>query len=129
MKQAPRFIAHAMRTLAAALCLCLLPACVTLDYDLAAVSVPISAKPAPEGVQTRPFKIERKNVLWVHGLVGQQQPDVAALIQAEAKGATAVHGLRITQAGSFHDWLLTHLSATLLRMKTVVIEGQLEGGN
>ena len=53
------------------------------------------------------------------------QPDVAGLVTEAAEGYDRIADFRIRQSGSFHDWLLTHLSATLVRMKTVVITGQL----
>lgn len=66
-----------------------------------------------------PFTIEAHNVLWVHGLFGHAPPDVAALV------ADRIAGFRVRQDSGFHDWLITHLSLTLVRRRTVVIEGQL----
>ena len=101
-------------------------ACASLDYDLAGVPLPISAKPAEPGASSvEAFKIEEKNILWIHGLLGQSQPDVVALLNERAEGYDRIAGLRIRQGPSFHDWLLTHLSLSLIRMKNVVIEGQL----
>lgn len=100
--------------------------CVSLDYELSSVPVSISAKPetAP-GVVTEPFRIEARNVLWVHGLFGHREPDVAALVRDAAEGWDRIARFRVTQAGNVHHWLLTHLSLTLIRMKGVVIEGVL----
>ncbi|MCA8943144.1 MAG: hypothetical protein KDB80_11340, partial [Planctomycetes bacterium] len=103
----------------------LLAACGSLHYDLSSVPIPISAKPAEPGAHVDPLHIESKNVLWVHGLFGQSEPDVTALVTEAAAGYDRIAGFRVVQSGSFHDWLLTHLSATLVRMKTVRIEGQL----
>lgn len=100
-------------------------ACQTLDYDLASVPIPVSAKPAEPGSEVVPFELKGKNVLWVHGLFGKSQPEVAALVAERSRGFDRIAGFRVRQAGGFHDWLLTHLSLTLVRMKTVVIEGQL----
>ena len=108
--------------LATALC----AGCVSLDYDLSAIPVPISAKPEPAGeAEVVPFRIERKNVLWVHGLAGQSEPDVTALVTEAAAGYDRIADFRVYQASSGHGWFITHLSLTLVRMKTVVIEGQL----
>jgi hypothetical protein len=101
-------------------------ACVSLDYDLASVPVPISAKPAePGAAEVVPFRIEARNVLWFDGLFGHEPPDVVALINQQSRGFDRIADFRIAQEGNFHHWLLTHLSLTLVRMKKVVIEGQL----
>ena len=109
--------------------LCTLVGCGTVTYDLSTVPIPISAKPAVEGT-VEPFHIEEKAILWAHGLFGQSSPDVAALVSEAGLGYDRIAGFRVSVAGGFHDWLLTHLSGTLVRMKTVVIEGQLvrDGG-
>lgn len=100
--------------------------CVSLDYDLSAVAVPISAKPAEPGSgEIEPFTIEAKNVLWVYGLAGHSQPDVAELVAEKAQGYDRIAGFRVKQKSGFHHWLVAHLSLTLVRMRTVVIEGQL----
>lgn len=104
--------------------------CGTLQYDLSSVPVPVSAKPAAPGVAFDPLELDAKSVLWVHGLFGDSQPDVAKMVADAAQGYDRIAGFRVRQAGGFHDWLLTHLSLTLVRMKTVTIEGQLvrDGG-
>lgn len=113
------------RLLSACLPLALLASCVSLDYDLTDLPIPVSAKPAAADANATPLHIEAKNVLWVHGLFGHRSPEVAAMIADAAQGYDRIAGFRVSQAGSFHDWLLTHLSLTLVRMKSVVIEGQL----
>lgn len=101
-------------------------ACVTVDYDLSSVPVPISAKPAEPGtIEAVPFRVEARNVLWFDGLFGRSTPDVAALLMEEARGYDRIADFRVSQETNFHQWLLTHLSLTLVRMKTVVIRGQL----
>jgi hypothetical protein len=101
-------------------------ACVTVDYDLSTVPVPVSAKPAEPGtLEAVPFRIEARNVLWFDGLFGRSTPDVAALVMEEARGYDRIADFRVSNETSFHQWLLTHLSLTLVRMKTVVIRGQL----
>ena len=111
-----------------ALLLLLCSACGSLKYDLSSLDFPLRAGPAPAGAVTRPFALKAKSVLWVHGLAGHQQPDVAAQIQGLDPGPGGVANLRVTQSASFHDWLLTHLSLTILRRKTVRIEGDLVDG-
>ena len=100
--------------------------CVSLDYDLASVPIPISAQPAEPGASSVvPFEIEAKNYLWVDGLLGRSQPDVADLVREKAEGYDRITNFRVTQSAAFHDWLIAHLSVTLVRMKTVVVEGEL----
>lgn len=104
----------------------LISGCVSLDYDLTSIPIPISAKPADASAgEVEDFEIEAKNVLYFHGLFGHEQPDVTALLAAEATGYDRIAGLRVSQSSNFSQWLLTHLSLTLIRMRTVVIEGQL----
>lgn len=105
--------------------------CLSLDYDLSKVSVPISAKPAEAGQgEVVPFRIEARNMLYFDGLFGRSTPDVAALVSEEAQGYDRIADFRVSQETNFHQWLLTHLSLSLVRMKTVVIRGQLvrDGG-
>ena len=104
--------------------LLLATSCTTLNYDLSSIPIAISAKPAPPGAKTEAFRIEAKSVLWAHGLFGETKPDVTELVRNAAKGAQQITDFRVTTKGKFHDWLITHLSLTLVRGKTVVIEGQ-----
>jgi hypothetical protein len=100
--------------------------CVSLDYDLSSVPVPVSAKPPEPGQgETEAFRIEARNVLWMDGLFGHRQPDIAALVAERASGYDSIADFQVTQETNFHQWLLTHLSLTLVRMKTVVIRGEL----
>jgi len=104
--------------------------CVSLDYDLSSISVDVSAKPAvPADGEAEDFVIEAKNVRWVHGLFGHSQPDVAELLAEKTAGADRITGFRVRQTSNFHQWLLTHLSLTMVRMRTVVIEGQIVRAN
>ena len=101
-------------------------ACVAFDYDLSSVPIPVSAKPAEPGSgEVVPFRAEARNVLWFDGLFGHTPPDVAALVQEHARGYDRIAAFKVGQDTNFHQWLLTHLSLTLVRMKTVVIEGEL----
>ena len=103
--------------------------CMSLDYDLSAVPVEISAKPnvAPDA-ETEPLRIEARNILWVHGYLGHDQPDVAALVADAAEGWDRVAGFRVRQVSNIHHWFTAHLSLTLVRMRKVVIEGVLVRG-
>ena len=98
----------------------------SLDYDLSSIPMPVSAKPAEPGEgQIEAFTIEAKQVLWVHGAFGRSSPDVTALLLERAEGYDRIADLRVRQQSNFHQWLATHLSLSLVRMRTVVIEGQL----
>jgi hypothetical protein len=117
-----RPIAHAL----AALLFALSAGCLSIDYDLASVPLPISAKPAEPGQgQSEHFRIEARQMLWFDGLFGRSTPDVAALLSERAQGWDRIADFRVGQTTNIHQWLLTHLSLSLVRMKTVVIEGEL----
>ena len=108
----------------------LLAACSSFSYDLTPVPFPVSARPAPPGAgQGTPFSIVAKNTMWVHGLLGESQPDVAALLQQECGDCDGVVDFRVEVATSGHDWVFTHLSLGLIRLKTVTISGRRIGGD
>ncbi len=111
------------RSLVAVCALILLTSCSSFEYDLASVPFEVSAKPAASSSGS--FRIEKKSILWAHGLFGESNPDVAALVSAAGKDHQRIAGFRVRVSAGFHDWLITHLTLTLMRMKTVVIEGQL----
>ena len=73
-----------------------LAACSTLEYDLSPVPVPVGAKPADESDQSQPFRIEKKSILWAHGLFGSRQPDIAQLLTEEAQGHAGVADFRVS---------------------------------
>lgn len=99
--------------------------CSTFTYNLAGVGFPVSAKPAGEGAATKPIELGGKTVLWLHGLGGSSQPDVAALLKEHCGAECAgVAEFRAEASTSFHDWLVTHLTLGFIRMKTVSITGQ-----
>lgn len=106
--------------------LALATSCVSLEYDLSEVPVPISAKPAEPGAsEVTPFRIQERNTLWVHGLFGQSMPDVTALVAEQAEGYDRIANFRVSQVGTVGTLFETHLTLTLLRSKRVVIEGEL----
>lgn len=104
--------------------LLLTAACSSLRYDLASVPFPVSAQPAASGAATAPFSTTGKSVLWVHGLFGESQADVAALLQEACGPCAGVANFRASAGAGFHDWLLTHLTLGLVRIKTVTISGE-----
>lgn len=110
--------------LASLLLLPLLAACSSLRYDLGSVPFPVSAQPAADGAATERFEVTGKSVLWVHGLLGDGQPDVAALLQDACGPCAGVANFRAAASASFHDWLLTHLTLGFVRMKTVTVSGE-----
>ena len=106
--------------------LLVLAGCHTLEYDLSEVPVPVSAQEAQaEASEIVPFEIEANDVMWVYGAFGRSEPDVGELVAERAQGYDRVANLRVRQYSGFVDWLVTHLSLTLVRMKSVEIEGQL----
>lgn len=108
------------------LLLALLPSCGTTSYDLSLVPVPVLANDLGyEDVERAPFRETEKTVLWVHGLFGETVPDVGRIVRDKTEDAEAVVNFRVTRSAGFHDWLITHLSLTLVRMKTVTVEGEL----
>ncbi|MEQ8766978.1 MAG: hypothetical protein RL885_23895 [Planctomycetota bacterium] len=107
----------------------ILPGCSTSKFNLTGVSVPVLANDAGyESAMRVPFDERAKNVLWFHGLFGETVPDVGEMVEEELAGAEAIVGFRVTQGASFHDWLITHLSLTLVRMKTVRVTGAVVSG-
>lgn len=102
----------------------LLTACGGLRYDLDAVCFPLHADSATYQGAGEPFEIDSKYVLYVHGLLGDKQPPVAALLNEELAGAKAVTDLRVSAGANLWDWLGTHLSLGFVRLKTVTISGR-----
>jgi hypothetical protein len=102
----------------------LLAGCTSLHYDLASVPFPVSASPAPPNAVAEPFTATGKYVLWVHGLFGEDQADVAALLRDACPSCDGVAEFRASAATSFHDWLVTHLTLGFVRMKTITITGR-----
>ncbi len=98
--------------------------CMSLQYDLGAIPFSVSAQPAPKGARTEPFVTTGKSVLWVHGLLGDSQANVAALVKEAGGDCTGIANFRVASAASFHDWFLTHLTLGLVRMKTVTVSGE-----
>jgi hypothetical protein len=106
-----------------------LSACATTRFDLSAVKVPIVANQVrQQGEVVSSFSVRKKSILWLHGLLGETVPDVAGVVAEAARGYDQVVNFRVNQAPRFGDWLATHLTLGVMRMKTVVIEGELVRG-
>lgn len=97
-------------------------ACSSFAYDLRGVPFPVSAQPIGPG--SEPFEADAKSVMWLHGLFGESSPDVAAMLQDAAGPCTGVGQFRVVVAATFHDWLVTHVTLGLVRMKTVTVRGE-----
>lgn len=116
---------HSPARLAVPLLLLLLGSCSSFAYDLSSLPFPVAATPATDpNVAREPFELRGKDVIWVHGLFGESQPDVAQLVREQCGDCAGVANFRVSVAGSFHDWLLTHLTLGFVRLKTVTIRGE-----
>ena len=96
-------------------------ACSSMRYDLDAVPVPVRA--GKGGAVGEAFELKSKYVMYVHGLLGEKQPQVGALVAAECDGAKEVTDFRVSASPNLWDWLGTHLSLGFVRLKTVHIRG------
>ena len=106
-----------------ALALLALTSCSTLQFDLDGVPFPISASPVSGARGAERFELRGKHILWVHGLLGDSQPDVKQMLVDNCIPCAAVADFRITSGANFFDWLGTHLSLGFVRLKTVTITG------
>ena len=97
-------------------------ACSSMRYDLDAVPVPVRAGSTPSA-RGEAFELKSKYVMYVHGLLGEKQPQVGALVAAECDGAKEVTDFRVSAGPNLWDWLGTHLSLGFVRLKTVHIRG------
>lgn len=112
-----------MPRVTAVLFLLLATACGSMRYDLNVVRCPVRANAGPGGGE--PFELTSKYVLYVHGLLGEKQPPVGQLVAERSSGAEAVSDFRVQSGANLWDWLGTHLSLGLVRLKTVRISGTL----
>lgn len=114
-----------LRSLLPAALLPALAACHSLDFRLDGVPFPVSASPAGSFAgKVEPFEVKARSVLWVHGLLGQTRPDVAALVREAGGDCQAMVDFRVTAGASVHDWIITHLTLGLVRSKSVTITGK-----
>ncbi len=108
----------------AGLVLILLTSCSSMRYDLKGVTFPVHATANAYG-EGEEFELTSKYVMYVHGLLGEKQPKVAELLKEHCGDAKAVTDFRVRAGASIFDWLGTHLSLGLVRLKTVRITGRL----
>ena len=111
------------KRIAAVALLLALTSCSSMRYDLEGVGFPVQANAASNGAGEE-FSLQSKYVIYVHGLLGEKQPKVAELLQAHCGDAKAVTDFRVSAGASIWDWLGTHLSLGLVRLKTVQISGR-----
>jgi hypothetical protein len=101
-----------------------LTACSSLHYELGELPFPVSASPLakpPAGSAT--FELKQKHILWGYGLFGESQPDVQGAMLANCLPCAGIADFRVSASANFWDWLGTHLSLGLVRLKTVKITG------
>jgi hypothetical protein len=98
-----------------------LTSCSSMNYNLEGVNFPVHATASAEG---ETFSLQSKYVMYVHGLFGEKQPKVAALLKEHCGDAQSVTDFRVSAGASIWDWLGTHLSLGLVRLKTVTISGR-----
>jgi hypothetical protein len=112
-------------------------ACANVRYDLAGVPVPVLATAAPADAPAgQPFEVKQKYILWGYGLFGESQPDVAGALRSVAtlrtldqqlagddRPTAAIADFRVSASANLWDWLGTHLSLGLVRLRTVKISG------
>ncbi len=98
-------------------------ACATVRYDLAGVPFPVSATPVRADADGDRFVLQDKYVLWLHGAAGESQPDIAGELLANCLPCAGIADFRVDTSTSFHDWLVTHVTLGLVRMKTVTVTG------
>ena len=111
------------KSIATALILLLLASCSSMRYDLEGVPFQVSALPNAYGGGEE-FELKSKYVMYVHGLFGEKQPKVKELLLEHCKDAKAVTDFRVSAGANIFDWLGTHLSLGLIRLKTVRITGR-----
>jgi hypothetical protein len=102
--------------------LALTSACTNVRYDLGDLPFPVSASPV-RGAHGDRFVLHDHYVLWLHGLAGERQPDVAGGLLANCLPCAGIADFRVETSSSFHDWLITHLTLGFVRLKTVTVTG------
>lgn len=95
----------------------------SLQYDLDGLPFPVSASPVHGARGTEPFEITAKHTMYVHGLLGDSQPDVRQLLLDHCIPTAGIADFRVTSGANIFDWLGSHLSLGFVRLKTVKITG------
>lgn len=98
-------------------------ACANVRYGLDGVPFPVMASPAPAGAAGERFEHKDKYILWGYGLFGEKQPDVAGALRGAGAPPAAIADFRVSASANLWDWLGTHLSLGLVRLRTVTISG------
>ncbi|MGK0301065.1 MAG: hypothetical protein ACI89X_001939 [Planctomycetota bacterium] len=111
------------KRIAALVLLLAMTSCSSMRYDLEGVSFPVHANANAYG-EGEEFTLKSKYVMFVHGLLGEKQPKVAELLKEHCGDAKAVTDFRVSAGANLWDWLGTHLSLGLVRLKTVTIQGR-----
>lgn len=108
---------------AAVILLLALTSCSSMRYDLEGIGFPVHANANAYG-EGEEFSLKSKYVMYVHGLLGEKQPKVKELLAEHCGDAKAVTDFRVSAGANLWDWLGTHLSLGLVRLKTVTIRGR-----
>lgn len=105
--------------------LLLLTGCGSFAYDLASLPYPVLAGPNTDPtLASEPFELRGKHTLYLHGWLGETQPAVDTLVREAVGDARGVANFRVQVAASLHDWVITHLTLGIVRLKTVTIRGE-----
>ncbi|MDA7936680.1 hypothetical protein N9B90_01935 [bacterium] len=114
------------KSIASAFLLLAMTSCSSMHYSLEGVDYPVYASPSTDDAGEE-FSLQSKYVMYVHGLLGEKQPKVAELLNkhcGDAKEIQSVTDFRVSAGANLFDWLGTHLSLGLVRLKTVHIRGR-----
>jgi hypothetical protein len=97
-------------------------------FDAATLGVDASmASPAATMPQGEPFKIDRKAVFLVLGVIPIARPSLQKVLAAQVAGGQRVANLKITVRSGLTDLLLTALTLGLVVPRTVTYEGLIVG--
>lgn len=114
------------KSIVATIFLLAMTSCSSMQYSLDGVNYPVYASPSEDGAGEE-FSLQSKYVMYVHGLLGEKQPKVAELLNEHCGDAQDIHSItdfRVSAGPNLFDWLGTHLSLGLVRLKTVHIRGR-----
>lgn len=111
--------------LAALSALLMLAGCGSFAYNLASLPFPVLAGPNTDpALASEPFELRGKHTLYLHGWLGETQPAVDTLVREAVGDGRGVANFRVQVAASLHDWVITHLTLGIVRLKTVTIRGE-----
>lgn len=83
----------------------------------------IMSSPAANMPQGEPFKIDRKAVYLVLGVIPLTRPSLQKVLATQVVGDKRIANLRITVKSKWTDLLLTAVTAGLVVPRTIVYEG------